>query len=247
MSRGLLLAGHGSHLNPDSSAPIHAHVSHLRERLPADVEVRAAFWKEEPALSRALESFTSAVRDITAVPLFIAGGYFTGTVIPRELRLSGRVNTVDGHRVLYTPPIGSHPLLARVLIERAMESGATGHEALVILGHGTPRDPRSVTNTLLQADAVRNLGPFPEVATAFIDQDPNMRDIFSLVKAPDIIMVPLFIADGWHVGQTIPGDMQIDGAATVRDGRSLRFARAAGTHPAVTEVILELFAETARW
>ncbi len=247
MSSGLLLAGHGSHLSPGSSAPIHTHVTRLRERLPADVEVRAGFWKEEPALSRALESFSPAVKDITVVPLFIAEGYFTGKVIPREMRLSGRVNTVDGQRVLYTPPIGSHPMLARVLIERAMESGATGREALVVLGHGTPRDPRSAANTLLQVEAVRNLGPFPEVAAAFIDQDPDMRDIFSIVKAPDIIMVPLFIADGWHVGQTIPGDMQVDGATTIRDGRSLRFARAAGTHPAVTDVVLELFAEAARW
>ena len=246
MSRGILLAGHGSHLNPESSAPVHAHACRLRERLPVDTEVRTAFWKEEPALSRAFDSFSADVEDIIVVPLFIADGYFTATVIPRELRLSGRQSTLNGHRVQYTPPIGAHPSLARVLVERAREAGATGREALVVLGHGTSRDPRSAANTLFQADAVRRLDAFPEVTAAFIDQDPNMRDIFALTRAQDIIMVPLFIADGWHVGQSIPGDMRLDSAATIRDGRTLRFARAAGTHPAVTDVLLELIDEAAR-
>ncbi len=243
MSRGVLLVGHGSHLSPDSSAPIHGHARVLRDRLPAGVEVRTAFWKEEPSLSRAIDWFPPAVDDITVVPIFISNGYFTGQVIPREMRLSGPLSMVDGRKVRYTSPIGAHPSLARVLVQRALEAGATGNEMLVVLGHGTPRDPRSAANTLLQAEAVRFLGVFREATAAFIDQDPNMRDIFAMTATRDIIMVPLFIADGWHVGQTIPDDMHLDGAATIRDGRSLRFAHAVGTHPAVTDVILELITE----
>ncbi|MGD9933696.1 MAG: CbiX/SirB N-terminal domain-containing protein [Dehalococcoidia bacterium] len=247
MTAGVLLVAHGSHLHAGSSAPAHAHARRLRQQLPSDIEVRTAFWKEEPALSRALESFSPAVTDVTVVPLFIAGGYFTRHVIPREMRLSGRLTNFDGRLIRYVQPIGGHPSLARAIVQRAMEAGATGNEALVVLGHGTPRDPNSSAHTRLQAEHVRHLGAFPEVTAAFIDQDPNMRDIFTLVKAKDIFMVPLFIADGWHVGETIPDDLRLDGAATVREGRSLRFAKAVGTHPAVTEVILELFAEAAQW
>ena len=60
-------------------------------------------------------------------------------------------------------------------------------------------------------------------------------------------MVPLFIADGWHVGETIPEDMALDGVSTIRDGRSLRFAGAAGTHPAVAGVIAEMVEEAWQW
>ena len=168
-------------------------------------------------------------------------------VIPREMRLSGRVTNVDGRKVRYTPPSGAHPSLARVLVQRAMEAGATGSEALAVLGHGTPRNPNSAANTLLQAGAVRALGVFPEVTAVFIDQEPNMRKVFSMVAARDIVMVPLFIADGWHVGETIPEDMALEGVSTVRDGRTLRFARAAGTHSAVVDVLLERIQEAAAW
>lgn len=247
MNKGVLLVAHGSHLNVWSSAPAHAHAARLRQLLTPDVEVRTAFWKEEPGLSRGLDAFSSSVADVTVVPLFIANGYFTRTVIPRELQLSGRVTSIGDRRVRYASPIGSHPSLAKVLVQRSREAGATGSEALAILGHGTGRDNRSAANTYLQSDAVRDLAASPEVVTVFIDQSPNMRDVFEIARSRDIIMVPLFIADGWHVGETIPGDMRLDGASTIRDGRSLRFARAVGTHPAVTDVLVELIAEAADW
>lgn len=246
MSRGILLAGHGSHLNPDSSAPIYAHACRVRRRLPG-VEVRTGFWKEEPALCRALEGFGQEVDDVTVVPVFIASGYFTEQVIPREMRLSGCLSEVDGRRVRYTAPIGAHPALADVIVQRAKEAGATGAEALAVLGHGTPRNRNSQENTLLQAEAVRALGAFAEVTAVFIDQEPNMREVFDLVSAREIVMAPLFIADGWHVGQTIPEDMALDGGAIEHEGRSLRYAAAAGTHPAVADVIAQLVEEAARW
>ena len=247
MSEGVLVVGHGSHLHAASSAPIHAHVRRLRARLSAGVEVRAAFWKEEPALSRGLESFSSAVDDVTVVPLFMASGYFTGQVIPREMQLSGRLTSAAGRSVRLTPPIGGHPLLARVIVERALEAGAPAGSAVVVLGHGTARHSGSSANTLQQVEHVRRIGPFSEVTAAFIDQEPNIRNIGALVSARDTVVVPLFIADGWHVGITIPEDLRLDGAATLVGGRSLRLAQAVGTHPTVTDVILELVAEASRW
>lgn len=247
MSRGVLLAGHGSHLHAESSAPVRAHARSLQARLGPGVEVRAGFWKEEPSLSRALEAFSPGATDITVVPVFIASGYFTRQVIPREMRLQGRLTPVDGRLVRYTSPIGAHPSLARVVLQRAVEAGASGNEALAVLGHGTPRDPDSPANTLLQAATVRAIGAFPEVAAVFLDQEPHMSAVFGMVASRDVVMAPLFIADGWHVGQTIPADMALDGVSTVRDGRTLRFARAVGTHPAVVDVLVELIEEAATW
>ena len=176
--------GHGSHLNADSSAPVYAHADAMRAR-GGFAEVRVGFWKEEPSLSRALDAFDS--EDVTVVPVFISEGYFTNEVIPREMRLSGAMNCVDGRRVRYTKPIGGHPSLARVIVQRAMEAGAKGTEALAVLGHGTPRNARSEENVLRQAQYVRDLGCFPEVATIFLDQEPNMRDVFELVANESIV------------------------------------------------------------
>ncbi len=237
MSRGLLLVGHGSHLNADSSAPVRQHAAAIRKRGLFD-EVRLGFWKEEPGLSRALDPFVAT--EITVVPVFISSGYFTSEVIPREMALTGEVTELRGMRVRYTPPVGSHPSLAEVITRRALEAGGEPGDALAVLGHGTPRNLDSERNVYAQAERARALGPFSEVVTVFLDQEPNMKDVLAMTTAETVVVVPLFIADGWHVGETIPADLALDGPETRRDGRRLRYAGAVGTHPSVADVILEL-------
>lgn len=244
MARALVLAGHGSHFHPDSSAPVHAHADRIRATKTFD-EVRVAFWKEEPSFSRVFDGLAS--EDVTVVPVFISGGYFTRQVIPREMRLDGRLTKRDGRIIRYTEPIGAHPALARVVLQRAVEAGAEPGDALAVLGHGTPRNPESERNVYAQTDHVRALEPAREITTVFIDQEPFMDTVFDRVEAETVVMVPLFIADGWHVGETIPEDMALDGVETRRGGRNLRYAAAVGTHPAVADVLLELANEAAVW
>ena len=240
MSRALLLAGHGSHLSPDSSAPLYAHAKRIRE-LGAFEEVRTAFWKEEPSLSRALDGCDAD--DVTVVPVFMSSGYFTNEVIPQEIGLRGRLTCVEGKTVRYTKPIGGHPALANVIVQRAKEAGATSNEALAVLGHGTERSRTSEANVYQQTEYVRSLGTFPEVVTVFLDQQPSMLEVFSLTSAPAVVVVPLFIADGWHAGDTIPGEL----SDLRSDGRRLHYAGAVGTHPGVANVILDLAREAAAW
>jgi sirohydrochlorin cobaltochelatase len=244
MTETLVLVGHGSHLNPHSSAPIWAHARTLRAT-GRYAEVRVGLWKEEPSLSRCLDGCESP--DVTVVPVFISAGFFTNEVIPREMRLDGRVTSRDGRRIRYTDPAGSHPALAKVIVERADEAGARPGDAVAVLGHGTPRNPKSELNVFEQAARVRFEGLFAEVTTVFLDQEPNMRDVLSLTRAKTVVVVPLFIADGWHVGQTIPEGLALDGPETRRDGRRLRYAGAVGTHSSVAGVIAELAEQAADW
>lgn len=244
MTETLVLVGHGSHLNPNSSAPIWAHARALRDT-DRYAEVRVGLWKEEPSLSRCLDGCDAT--EVTVVPVFISAGYFTNEVIPREMRLDGQLTCRDGRRIRYTDPVGSHPALAKVIVERAREAGAQPGDALAVLGHGTPRNPKSEVNVFEQAERVRSQGAFAEITTVFLDQEPNMRDVLSLTSAETVVVVPLFIADGWHVGQTIPEDLALDGPETRRDGRRLRYAGAVGTHPSVAGVIAELAEQAARW
>jgi len=244
MKRGLLIVGHGSHLNPNSSAPVYEQAARVRARGAFD-EVRVGFWKEEPSLARSLDAFEAS--DVTVVPLFISTGYFTEQVIPRELRLSGRVSRVDGRTVRYTEAIGAHPRLADVIVERALEAGASHEDALAVLGHGTPKNPNSERNVYRQSEYVAARKTFREVVTVFMDQEPNMREVLQLTRAPKVVIVPLFVADGWHVDETIPDELALDGACTRRDGRELRYARAVGTHPSIADVILAAAEEASQW
>jgi sirohydrochlorin cobaltochelatase len=85
----LLIVAHGSTVNPDSSAPTLAHGAEIRRR-KAFSEVGCAFWKEEPSFRDALFLFDpESIREVYVVPNFISEGYFTQTVVPRELEISG--------------------------------------------------------------------------------------------------------------------------------------------------------------
>ena len=118
----LLIVAHGSTVNPDSSAPTLAHAAEIRRRkILADVE--CAFWKEEPSLRDALFVFDrESIREVYVVPNFISEGYFTQTVVPRELELNGRITTrSNGQLWRYCEPVGNHPLMTELLLKRARD------------------------------------------------------------------------------------------------------------------------------
>ncbi len=236
----LVLAGHGSHLNAASSEPTRRLAAALR-RTGEFSAVSVALWKEEPSLSRALDAVEDP--DVVVVPVFISTGYFTRTVVPREMRLDGPRTRRGRQHIRYTLPVGTHPRLADVIIERAREAGAGPADGLVVLGHGTRRDSESEKNVLTMADLVARRGLFAECGVAFIDQEPGMLTMLERFRAPRLFVVPLFIADGWHVGETIPADLALDGPETRRGGRIVHYTPPVGTHPALAAVVLELARE----
>ncbi len=243
MSSALVLAGHGSHLDGSSSTPVWATSARLRAAGPFD-EVRVGLWKEEPSLSRVLDGCQADV--VTVVPMFMSAGYFTRTVVPREMGLDGPETSRGSQVIRYTPPVGAHPALADVIVERAVEAGAGRSHGIAVLGHGTRRDSESETNIYRMADLVRSRGLFAEVEAVFLEQEPNMLRVLNVLSSPAIVVVPLFIAEGWHVGQTIPDDLALDGAETRRHGRIVHYTPPVGTHASIAGVVLELANEAGR-
>src|SRR5207237_1701271 len=83
-SSALLVIGHGSTVNPDSSTPTWNHAHEIRRRgIFADVQ--CAFWKEEPSLRDARFFLPDEqIHDVFVVPNFISEGYFTQAVLPRD-------------------------------------------------------------------------------------------------------------------------------------------------------------------
>src|SRR5262249_21909022 len=137
----LLIVAHGSTVNPDSSAPTLAHMAAIRHReVFADVE--CAVWKEEPSLRDALFLFDpESIREVYVVPTFISEGYFTQTVVPRELELNGRITTrSNGQTWRYCEPVGNHPLMTELLLKRAHDvapDADPSQTSLMIVAHGT--------------------------------------------------------------------------------------------------------------
>src|SRR5438876_745496 len=128
----LVIIGHGSTLNAESSAPTHQHADELKRRNIFG-QVLTAFWKEEPAICAVLRAAYKP--RVFCVPLFISEGYFTEEVIPRELglRAGERIANRDGQIVHYCGPIGTHDSMTEVLLARAKE---------IVVKHPFPRAPK---------------------------------------------------------------------------------------------------------
>jgi sirohydrochlorin cobaltochelatase len=248
----LLLLGHGSTLNADSSAPTYQHAEAIRERR-IFAEVCVGFWKEEPNFRQALRQ--TGCRQVYVVPNFISSGYFTEQVIPRELGLSGPVTKIGQQEVYYCQPVGLHPSMTEALLHRAEGVVAASGDSmadpaktacLFICGHGTSLNDNSTKIIHEQAAHIRSLGKYADCQGVLMEQKPYVKDWRILTDCPDVIVVPFFISDGLHSYEDIPVLLGL--THNVREkgftnphcesGRRLWYAAAIGTDSAMADVII---------
>jgi sirohydrochlorin cobaltochelatase len=193
--------------------------------------------------------------DIYVVPNFISEGYFTETVIPRELELVGPVTHRSGKIIKYCEPVGNDPRMADLLLHRARQVAPNvppERTSLLIVGHGTSLNEKSAEAAQSQARAIREKGAYAEVSEAYMEEAPFVADWGKNTSQPNVVVVPFFIADGLHSYQDIPVLLGIEsapGAAASQqvfrrnpyqlNGRALYYASAIGTEPLMADVILD--------
>lgn len=208
LDTALLIVGHGSTVNPDSSAPSLAHAAVIR-RQGVFRDVSCAFWKEEPSLRDALFLFDpEEIRHVYVVPNFISEGYFTQTVIPRELELDGRITTrANGQQWYYCGPVGSNPSVTELLLRRGKEVAPhvdPAQTSLLIVAHGTDLNDNSAVAAKREADKIRALGDYAAVLNVYMEEPPLVADWKKLTSTENVVVVPFFISDGLHSYEDIP-------------------------------------------
>ena len=228
----LLIVAHGSTVNPDSSAPTLAHASEIRRRkIFADVE--CSFWKEEPSLRDALFLFDpERIREVYVVPNFISEGYFTQTVVPRELELNGRTTTRSNGQIWrYCEPVGNHPLMTELLLKRARDvapDAVPGETSLLIVAHGTDLNENSAVAAKREAEKIRALSKYAAVLNVYMEEPPLVSDWRQLTKTENVVVVPFFISDGLHSYEDIP---RLLGMVSSHSERSEGQSRNSGAKP----------------
>jgi len=249
----LILVGHGSTVNPDSSAPTLDHAEELIRRKVFG-EVHCAFWKEEPSLRQVLHMLDKD--DVYIVPNFISEGYFTRTVIPRELNLDGPLTSLNGRTLKYCDPVGNHDRMTELLSKRASEVSQgvpLKQSSLLIVGHGTNLNDNSAFAAKREVEKLRELDMFGEVFNVYMEEPPLVSEWADFTKFPNVIVVPFFIAYCLHSYQDIPVLLGIEEdtglAASQRDvfrknpyrlrDRTLFYASAIGTEPSFVDVIID--------
>lgn len=260
-----MIVGHGSTVNPDSSAPSYEHASAIRRR-GIFGEVACCFWKEEPGFRDAAAGllFNPGIREVYVAPNFISEGYFTQTVIPRELCLSsepgGITRRPSGQIWKYCEPVGNHPAATELLLQRAREAapGVPEQEtSLLVVGHGTSLNDNSAVAAKRQTETIRAMGLYAEVINCYMEEAPLIADWLALTATPNVTVVPFFISDGLHSYQDIPVLLGIESEPTAAasalarqgalfrrnphhmGGRALYYASAIGTEPRFADLLVE--------
>jgi sirohydrochlorin cobaltochelatase len=257
----LLLAGHGSTQNGESSLPTRRHAEEIAGR-GLFKEVKACFWLEEPHFKEALSGIES--NEVYLVPNFICEGFYTREILPREFQLDGAMTKREGKTIYYCDPVGLHPIMTDILFGkacRALESlsarsfGFAGDDegekmgartCLFIAGHGTPKNRNSTKEVYRQVELIRAMGFFGQVEALFMEESPFIKEWPQITTLPNVITVPFFIADGLHPAEDIPVMLGITKNAkeapyqnpTEIYGRRLWYTSSIGTDPGMVEVIL---------
>jgi len=261
----LLVVAHGSTVNPDSSAPTLAHAAQIRQR-KIFADVQCAFWKEEPSLRDARFLFDSeSIGEVRVVPNFISEGYFTQTVIPRELELNGQTTKRSNGQVWkYCQPVGNHPGMTELLLKRAREVAPgcdPAQTSLLIVAHGTDLNENSAVAAKREAENIRAIGRYATVLNVYMEEPPLVSDWLKLTKTYNVVVVPFFISDGLHSYEDIPRLIGLTVGAGINrgrpgsahsvtrdifrhnpysiDGRLLFYAPSIGTDPGFADIIIE--------
>ena len=175
-----------------------------------------------------------------------------------------------GKTVHYCGPVGTHDAMSDVIVRRAetvtddpdvgehsdspdsraSRAESDGGVGLAVVGHGTERNENSAKAIEYHADRIAGRDRFEEVRALFMDEDPEVDDVTDFFDSDDIVVVPLFVADGYHTQEDIPEDMGLTDdyrtgweTPTEVDGHDVWYAGAVGTEALMAEVILERAAE----
>ena len=237
----LLLLGHGSSKHPDSSRSVREHAEILSQT-DCFAEVRCAFLKEEPLIENALDGVGE--EQVIIVPDFLAEGYFTRQVVPAKLG-----DKLRSANICCTPPVGTHPMMAEIINDMAREvlgDWTVEQTSLLVVGHGSGKNPCSKQSLLGHLQEVRNNTDFAQVADLWLEELPLVSSWKEVATKRHIIVIPYLLNDGQHGGWDIPAelglslDQQIHGQTHDVESHQIRLTPALGTSPRFAEVISQL-------
>lgn len=209
MRRALIIA-HGQPSDPEpAAAEIAALAAQVARHLP-DWEVRSVTLAEAEALPCVVAGEAGLV-----YPLFMAGGWFTQTHLPKRLAEAGGA----GWRIL--APFGTDPAIAALTVRIAAGAG----RPVLLAAHGSFRSTAPSQIAYDMAARITAETGLPARA-AFIDQTPRIADCTGLSG----VCLPFFAGRGGHVIDDLPAALSEAGF----DGPLLD---PVGLHPEVPAII----------
>lgn len=222
-----MLCAHGVDDGPGAAA---RHAAAIARR-GLFAEVRACALRGRPTPAEAVGAVAGA--EVHVVPFLMADGYLTRELLPGALAGLGR----DGRRIVVHRPVGGDPRLAALLAAKAGTACArrgwrAADTALLLIGHGTPRDPGSRASAEAQAARIAADGPFATAVAAFLEDAPGLPETLARLDGRRCVAVGLFADAGPHGSDDVRRLLAAGGDAVV-------YAGPIGPDPRMVDVILD--------
>ncbi|MGZ8995030.1 MAG: CbiX/SirB N-terminal domain-containing protein [Rhodospirillales bacterium] len=222
----VLLIGLGSSRRVAAGQSLNRHADALRTMgCFSEVYVAALAGGDEPAdLLARVEADT-----VVVVPMMMCAGWIAQQVLPPLDAIGG------GRRHLLCDPLGMDPAFGALMQRRAEEHAdrlglPTSEVTLLLIAHGTLRNPSSAATTEGHATAIRANGRFRQVVTGYLDQPPLIAEALAPL-APPILAIGCFAAPGHHATH----DVAIGLAA--RPGNGVSYLGPIGEDEAVPHLV----------
>jgi sirohydrochlorin ferrochelatase len=188
----LIACSHGTS-SLSGRAAIRDIVEGVRALLPGVRVVQSYVDVEYPQIDEVVAQET---RDAVAVvvPLLLSSGYHTRVDIARAAA------SADG-RAVATSPLGTHPLVAEIVVDRLTESGATTGDAIVLAAAGSS-DPASASEVRDVAEKVTGLWGAPVSVGFAASAEPLLPDALTAARtsgrrtiAASYVLAPGYFAE----------------------------------------------------
>ncbi|TPQ30505.1 hypothetical protein C2U70_26235 [Bradyrhizobium guangdongense] len=222
----LLLAAHGER-RPDAT---NAGVFRIAEVLASrGLDVAVGFISGVPTIKEALQ--TLVADRVLVYPLFASNGYFTRD---RLVQILDEANNT-GRSIEMLTPLGLDPGLPNVVLQQAGDAArahglAPETSTLILLAHGSQRNPASRQSTEELARTLERRVVFARVAVAFLEEPPSLDDAVASIEGPAVVL-GVFSGEGLHGAKDAPG-------LVARIGRrDVVFAGIMGTAPGIAELV----------
>ncbi len=118
--------------------------------------------------------------------------------------------------------------------------------SVLIVGHGSSRNPRAVVSAEQHADRLRATGRFARVASAHLKGGRVPAEALRALPDGDLFVVPLFMSDGYFTQTAIPANLGLTGRITQAKGRRLFYCDPVGIDPRIADIVADDILSIAR-
>lgn len=197
----LLLAAHGER-RPDAGNEGVFRIARALTDRGLVPEIAVGFISGVPTVRDALEKLTAD--RILVYPLFASSGYFTRD---RLVQILDEAND-DGRKIDMLPALGVDPGLPDLVLDQATQSArehgfAPQACAVILLAHGSRRNPASRRATERMASEIERRAIFRTAAVAFLEELPSLAETAAAIEGPALV-VGLFSGEGLHGARDAP-------------------------------------------